>query len=177
VAHKKPVDVGHLAARLLSLKLPMGLVLDEVIIQGSDLQIGRDPFKVEMPEVGSLEVRLSEKSLADFLNQRAPGGLSGFEVKFAAGQIHVRAKASMIISLSVGAVCSLRIEDETNLIVDLVRMESIGGTGAHNLVQKQLDSINPIVRAKDFPVDVTFSSVEIGDQWLVLNGTISPRHE
>jgi hypothetical protein len=177
VAEHKSIDVGQLAARLVAVELPMGLTLDEVIIQGEGLHLEKSPFRITLPEPGSLEVRISGDSLAAFLNEKAPGGLSGFKVRLEDGQIHVEAKATMIISMTVGAVSELRIEDESKIFVDLVRVESIGGTGIHNIVQRQLDSINPVIDAKDLPVAATFNSVKIEDNWLVIRGTIAPRSE
>lgn len=175
VADQNSLDVGHIAARLLAVTLPMGLTLDEVIIQGESVHISKDPFNISLPTPGSMDVRISEASLAEFLNHKAPGGLSGFKVRFADELIHIEAKASIIISVNVGAVCRLRIEEETKLYVELVRMESIGGTGAHNLVQRQLDGINPVVDVKDLPLNATLNSVETDGSWLVLRGSVAPR--
>ncbi|HWA83365.1 MAG TPA: LmeA family phospholipid-binding protein [Fimbriimonadaceae bacterium] len=175
MADQNSLDVGHFAARLLAVTLPMGLSLDEIIIQGENVHLEKEPFQISLPEPGSMEVRISDASLAEFLNNRAPGGLSGFKVRFADGFIHVEAKASIIISVNVGAVCRLRIEDGTKLFVELVRMESIGGSGAHNLVQRQLDGINPIIDVKDLPFNAALDTVETEGAWLVLKGTISPR--
>ncbi|HVT13142.1 MAG TPA: LmeA family phospholipid-binding protein [Fimbriimonadaceae bacterium] len=175
MADQNSLDVGHLAARLLAVTLPMGLTLDEIVIQGENVHIEKDPFQISLPTPGSMEVRISDTSLAAFLDRRAPGGLSEFRVRFADGLIHVEAKASIIISVNVGAVCRLRIEDGTKLFVELVRMESIGGSGAHNLVQRQLDGINPVIDVKDLPVNAMLDSVETEGSWLVLKGSIAPR--
>jgi hypothetical protein len=177
VAEHKSIDVGQLAARLVAVALPMGLTLDEVIIQAEGLHLEKSPFSIALSTPGSLEVRLSAKSLADFLNHKAPGGLSGFKVRLEEDNIYIEAKATIIISVSVGAVCRLRIEDESRMFVDLVRVEAIGGTGAHNIVQRQLDNINPIIDGKDLPVHATFRSVHNEGDWLVIRGTIAPREE
>lgn len=175
MAEKQKLNVGHVAARLLAVTLPMGLTLDEIIIQGENLLIESEPVSFNLGTPGTLDIRISESSLGEFLNHKAPGGLSGFKVKLADGHIHVEAKASMIITINVGAVCKLRIEDGTKLYVDLVRMEAIGGTGAYNLVQRQLDNINPVLDTADLPVSAELTRVEIENQWLVLHGTIAPR--
>src|SRR5579862_7790593 len=163
---QQSLDVGHVAARVLQVGLPMGLTLDEVILEGEGLHLETHPLRVSLYQPGKLQVRIGEESLAGFLNTKAPGGLKDFRVRLLDDYIHVEAMVSMIISINVGAVCRLVIEDETKLVVELVRIESIGGSGAHNLVQKQLDSINPVLDAKDLPVDATFSSVLIEDHWL-----------
>ena len=177
MASKQTLDVGHIAARLLAVTLSMGLTLDEIIVQGEGVHLEHDPFEISLGSPGTLDIRISESSLAEFLNHKAPGGLSDFKVKLADGLIHIEAKASMIISISVGAVCKLRIEDGTKLFVDLVRMEAIGGTGAYNLVQRQLDNINPVLDTAELPVRAELATIEIENQWLVLHGTIAPRPE
>jgi hypothetical protein len=154
----------------------MGLVLDEVLIQGEAVHVDKDPFNVVLVEPGSLEVRISEAALAAFLNKKAPGGLSDFQVTMLEGYVRVEAKASIIISkVDVAAVCKLRIEEGAKLFVDLVRVEAIGGTGAHNIVQRQLDGINPVIDVDHLPVQATLTSVESDHHWLVVLGTIAPK--
>jgi hypothetical protein len=175
VPEHKSLDVGHVAARLLAVTLPMGLTLDEVIIQGESLHLESHPFSIGLPQPGTLDVRISGASLIDFLDRKAPGNLSEFKVRFEEGLIHIDAKMSMIISMNVGAVCRLRIEEGTKLFVDLVRMDAIGGTGAFNLVQKQLDALNPLIDVQDLPFDAMLESVDADGEYLVLRGTITPR--
>jgi hypothetical protein len=153
----------------------MGLTLDEVIIQGEGLHLETDPFSAALKQPGTLDVRISAQGLADFLNNRSPGGLSNFQVRIADGEIFIDAKATMIISINVGAVCKLRIENGTDLFVDLVRVEAIGGTGAHNIVQRQLDSINPVLKAQDLPINATIETVECENDWIAVHGTLSPK--
>jgi len=162
------------AARLLSVKLSMGLVLDEVLVEGEGLSLQAKPFEANLADPGSMEVRVSDRSIAAFLNDRAPGGLRDFQVRLSGGLIEVEATASLIISIGVGAVCRLAIQDQSKLSIELVRIESIGGTGAQNLVKKQLDAINPIIDARDLPVSATLESVEVDQGWIVLRGTIAP---
>ena len=169
------VDVGHIAARLLAVTLPLGLTLDEVLIQGERLHLVHHPFSVSMPDPGSLEVRVSNSSLAEFMERKAPPGLNDFAVRLEEGMIHIDLKASMLISISVTVVCKLTIENRTKLFVELVRVESIGGSGIHNIVQRQIDSLNPILNAADLPIDSNLESVEADNNWLVLKGTIAPK--
>lgn len=175
VSDGKTLDVGHLAARLIGVTLPMGLTIDEVIVQGENLHLEASPFAATLPKPASLDVRISADSLADFLEKKAPGGLKDFQIQLKGGEIFVEARATMIISINVGAVCKLRIEDGKELYVDLVRVEAIGGSGIHNIVQKQLDSINPVLKAQDLPLDATLETVECDNDWIVLHGTLAPK--
>lgn len=153
----------------------MGLTLDEILMQGEALHLESDPFTATLPQPGSLEVRVSAESLADFLEKKAPGGLKDFSVTLKEGHVFVEARATVIISINVGAVCKLRIEDESELYVDLVRVEAIGGSGAHNIVQRQLDNINPVLKTQDLPLEAKIQSVEAENDWLVVRGSIAPR--
>lgn len=151
----------------------MGLTLDEVVIMGERLSLGHDPFSIGLDKPGTMEVRVSDLSLAAFLNEKTP--IRDAKIRFDKDQIHVEGRATVVIPIGFSAVCSLRIEDDTKLYVELVRMESIGGSGAVNIVQRQLDSINPVIDLADFPLDATISSVAMEKDWLVLKGTIAPR--
>ncbi len=155
----------------------MGLVLDEIIVEGERLELGTEPLSLSMPRPGSLEVRLTEDSLARFLNEKAPAGLKEFKVRLADGVIQIEATASLIISVKIGATCRLTIENESKLVVELVRMDAIGGSGMQNIVQRQLDAINPVLDADHLPVAATFKSVEIDQQLLVVYGTVAPKTE
>lgn len=170
----KPVDVGHLAARFLSVKLPMGLNLDEVLIQGEGLRLENAPWRLHLPEPGTMEVRVGEESLAQFLDAKAPGGLRDFKIRLD-GVINVQATATVILPIGVGAVCSLRIEEASKLYVDLIRVEAIGGAGVHNLVQKQLDGINPVLDTSELPLQASLDSVAIEKGWIVVKGNLAPR--
>lgn len=161
---------------MLSVALPMGLTLDEVIIQGESLVLEKDPIGISLPQPGSIEVRVSEPTIAAFLESKSPGVLSDFKITLLEGYVRVEAKASILISkLDVAAVCQVKIEDETKLIVELIRVEAIGGTGAHNIVQRQIDNINPLLDAEKMPFALTMTSVEVEKHWLVVNGTITTR--
>jgi hypothetical protein len=48
------------------------------------------------------------------------------------------------------------------------------GAGPRQLVQKQLDSINPVIDASELPLNVTLGSVEVGGGKVLLKGRLSP---
>ena len=159
---------------MVAVALPMGLTLDEIVIQGESLHLETSPFQISLAKPGSLEARISPGSLAEFLNKKAPANVSDISVKFVDGHIQVDAKFSMIISIGITATCKIRIEDDQKLFVDLVKMDSIAGTGASNILQKQLDSMNPVIDVQDLPFIATLSTVEITAEWCQLRGTIAP---
>ena len=101
-------------------------------------------------------------------SSESPGGLKDFQVELKDGKIFVR--ASLMI-MKAHAVCTLRIENKKTLFVDLESVD-VMGVGARNLVQSQLDKINPILDTNDLPVDAELTDYEISDGRLVLHGTI-----
>jgi hypothetical protein len=154
----------------------MGLVLDEVIVQGEGVSIQKHPFSVQLDNPGTLEVRIGEKQLAAFLEKKAPGGLSDFRVKLTNDEIHVEANARIIFTVGVTAICTLRIVDGRQLFVDLARLDALGGQSTFNMVQAQLDKINPVLDVEDLPVNAVLTKVE-SNSVLTLYGLISPKAE
>ena len=170
----KRLELGSLNARLERLKLPMGLVLDRVDISGENVHLEGDPFKIELEKPGALEVVVSEKSLEAFLNEKAPGGLSGFEATLVNDKIYIQANMQMILTIRAAAVCTLRVEGGKQLFVDLESVDVLG-VGAKNLVQKQLDSLNPILDASDLPLDATITSAKVAKGEIVVRGEVEPK--
>lgn len=167
------VRVGKFGASFDRLTLPMGLVVDHVLIEGAEAAIQREPFQIQLQEPGTIEAHVGEKNLAAFLNKEAPGGLKDFEVSIRDGKLFINATAKVIFEIKAEAVCTLRIEDGTKMFVDLESVEMFG-VGAKSLVEQQLAKINPVLNAADFPMKVTLTSVEAIDGEVILRGTAEP---
>lgn len=167
------LDVAHLAARFLNVRLPMGLVLDEVLVEGEGLRLEGEPLQITLEAPGQMTVRVSAASLSAFLNEKKPGGLSGFRTEIGGGLLQIEARAPLL-PFTATAHCRLEIVEGRELHVRLERLASIGGSGAATMVQRQLDGLNPIVDLAEFPVQATLESVEGEDDWLILLGTIAP---
>lgn len=165
--------MGAFGASFDRLTLPMGLTVDHVLIQGAQAKVVSDPFKIELQEPGTIEAHLSSANLAAFLNKEAPGGLKDFSVAIRDGKLFVTATAKVIFEIKAEAVCTLRIQDGKKIFVDLESVEMFG-VGAKSLVEQQLDKINPVLDAADFPLTVTLTRVEATDNEVVLYGTASP---
>jgi len=166
--------VGDVEATFHDVALPFGLTVDLIRLTAAKAVIKRDPFSLELPNPGNLVVCVGEKNLALFLNKEAPGGLRDFSVHLHEGKVVVEATAHIIVPLRAKATCTLRIVDGTQLWVDLKNVD-VMGVGAKSLVEKQLEKINPVLDASDFPFDVKLEKVTIVDGELVLKGTASPR--
>lgn len=167
------MTVGAFGASFDRLTLPMGLIVDHVLIQGAQAKVVSDPFKIELQEPGTIEARVSASNLAAFLNKESPGGLKEFAVAIRDGKLFVGATAKVIFDIRAEAVCTLRIEEGKKLFVDLESVEMFG-VGAKSLVEQQLAKINPVLDAAEFPLTVTLSRVELVDGEVVLYGTAEP---
>jgi hypothetical protein len=164
------LDVGKVEVVLQDVALSMGLVINAITLHATNLHLEKEPFKVSAPEPGSLEALVLEDNLAAFLTKQAPGGLRDFQVQLKDGKIHVQAS---VMIMKVVAVCTLRIQDGAALYVDLESVD-VMGVGAKNMVQSQLDKINPVLNADELPIKATLTDYEISDGRLVIRGQITP---
>ena len=151
----------------------MGLTVAEIRLSISDVTVFTGPFSFASDQVGTFEAMVTEGDLAAFLESKQPAGLKKFKVKAADGKLHIDAVKSMIIDVPAKAVCTLRIEAGTQMFVDLESVE-ISGVGAKNLVQSQLDQINPVLDISEFPIKAMLQYVSTSDGAVVLKGTATP---
>lgn len=166
------VDVGTFDVSLAQVALPMGLVLSRVRIWGQDLHLEREPFVIQVSQPGRMEITVSEDQLAAFLEREAPGGLRNFRVTADGGKLTVQATARILVEITAEAVCTLRADDGTRLFVEL---ESLSVPAARNLVQNQLERVNPIVDLDDLPIGGRIQQIEISGGQVVLRGQVTPR--
>lgn len=171
--HEDKLDVGEFTAHLRNVMLPMGLRVDEVRLAGKGLHVERKPLVVTVAEPGQMEVFVGEESLAAFLDAKSPAGLRNFKVQARDGKLFVQAVKTVIVDLSATAVCSLRIEGGRLLMVDILSVD-VAGAGLKGLLTSQLDRINPILDAAEFPIDVTLDSVTADNGGVLLFGRVSP---
>lgn len=167
------ISVGQFEATFRNLKTPMGLVIDEARLACVNTVVRTDPFKVEMLEPGTIEAKIGEQALAVFLEQKAPGGMRGFEIELKDGKVYVQASITMIIPMRVSAVCTLRIEGERQVFVDLASVD-VMGVGATGLVEGHIAKINPVLDVADLPIDVRLKTIEVVDGKVVVKGEAKP---
>ncbi len=166
-------SVGSFELVAINLTLSMGLVIDRVIATGSDLVVSGPPIKVDAPQPGKLRVEISQKALSSFLDKQAPAGLRNFDVNADNGKLIVNAVKKVVLDVKATAICTLRIVDGKELWVDLQSVDVMGGS-LTNLVQSQLDSLNPVFDARELPLNATLTTVEIAGGQVVLHGTLAP---
>lgn len=151
------------------MKLPNGLVLESMGLRASGGRVGVSPFEIAALESSSWQCAITESALADFLNELKPGGLHSFEVLASDGKIAVTATARVLVEIRATALCTLMIEDNSKVHVLL---ESVSVPMAHNLVEKQLTKLNPIIDTKDFPIHVSLDDIQVQDQRIHAEGTL-----
>lgn len=165
------LDIGQFEFIARDVALPMGLTINALTLTGADVHLESDPLHLSSPTPGKLKALVFAENLASFLNSQSPGGLRDFKVELKEGRIHVQAS---IMIMKASAVCTLRIQDGEALYVDLESVDVLG-VGAKNLVQAQLDKINPVMKMSDLPIEAELTDWTIEDGKLILEGDVHPR--
>jgi hypothetical protein len=168
------VKVGAIRTHLDDVLLPIGLVLGSVDIEGEDVRVQSHPITVTMQKRAHFEAKLRASDLAAFLNEKRPEGLKNFRVHTSNGHIHVDFSKTILMDVPVKAVCKLRIHQHTQIFVEVVSID-VMGSGATNFLQSQVEKINPVLDADDFPVDATFEHISIEEGVVVVKGKMAPR--
>ena len=171
VNRKRVLEVASFDAHLRGLILPMGLRIDSVKISGDHLKCGYKPLEVEADQPGTMEVFVSDTDLASFLNAMPGLGLKNVTVEAKDGALHLKATKTVLIEMKAHVVCSLKIENRRQLFVQLESVD-IMGVGPKQLIQAQLDKINPVVDVADFPIPANLESVQIVSGGIFVKGTI-----
>ena len=170
---KHRVQVGPFSFHVENVVLPMGLTVASVDVTGEGATAIDKPFSLTLVSPGKLVAEVMEFDLASFLEAQAPGGLHEFAVSAQNGKLAVRAKKTVLVDLKVAAVASLRIKDGKQMWIDVESVD-VMGAGAKNLVQGQIDKINPVLDVADLPIPARLETVTVADGKVVLRGTASP---
>lgn len=153
----------------------MGLVVDDIQVDGQTTTIAVDPIGVRMDTPGNLVANVAALDLASFLDLKAPGGLRDFAVAIREGFVYVEATAKMIVEMRAKVTCTLRIDEGKRLFVDLQSVDVMGMGGMKGLVQGHLDQINPVLDADDLPLAVVLDEVIADHDRITLRGKAAPR--
>lgn len=167
----KTIKASAITARLENIELDMGLTVQSFEVVGGEVAVDIDPFDVFLREPGRVRAVVTEAAVAALLERQAPGGLRNFEVSIRGGLINVAAKAQVIVSIPVRAVCTLEIEEGKRLMVRLKSVDVLGG-GPQGMVEQQLAKINPVLDAADLPLNIRLVSTEVDNGQIVLHGLI-----
>jgi hypothetical protein len=162
---------GLFAWILEDVELHVGLKLNRIEVRVQGLSAAGPPVEGSLETPGTLEVLIAQSSLEEFLTKKAPGGLKEFAVSLRDGKIHVTATLRVLIDMRASAECRLEIHERERLVVVL---ESAGvlGVTAKNLIQSQIENLNPVFDVKMLPTACVLDEVSIEDGWLRVRGTI-----
>jgi DNA repair exonuclease SbcCD nuclease subunit len=170
---KGPVRLRSLNLEFRGLSLPFGLNVDEVDIKGAKAEINHDPLSLSLEEPADVVVRVKESSVQEYLERKQPGGLSDIDLKAADGLLYLKGRTRLFVEVSVSAVCRLVIKDKKSLWVQ-VKEVNVAGVGTKNLVESQIDKINPVLNAEDLPFPVTLETLTVKDGVIQIDGLASP---
>ncbi|MCC7435093.1 MAG: LmeA family phospholipid-binding protein [Methanoregulaceae archaeon] len=173
MADSANVSVGTLSATLKRVRLPMGLLVQEVVIDAADATVSSEPLNVTLADWGTITATVAADDLAAFLNNEAPGGLRDFAVVIESGSVKVSATAKVIVELRATAVCTLVIREGKQLFVQLDEVEGLAM--AKGMIQGQLEQINPVLDVGDLPFDIVLEKVVAQSQAITLHGRARPR--
>ncbi len=167
------IQADAVSIGVLRLTLPNGLRVDEVHLEAASLSAVRDPLSVELGAPAPLTAKVGERSVADFLEAKSPGNIRHFEVAIQEGKIFIKATVRMLFEVRGLIVCRLEVVEGRQIFVRFVEAQFLG-VNPKQLVQAQLDQVNPILDAKDFPVSVELVSLALEDGFVTLAGTLAP---
>lgn len=173
MSDRMSMAVGPFECVLRQVKLPMGLILDEVRLRGDGVTVLTDPFEAFARQAGDLNVVLTAASMQAFLNAEQPGGLRDIEVTLADGKVYVSATKRVLVDVRANAVCTLRVEGGKKVFVELESVDLLGA-GAKNLLQSQLDQINPVLDLDQFPIEARIDEIVVAAGAILANGKIAP---
>ncbi len=167
------LEVGEYTLHLRNVCLPMGLCVDDVKLSGRAMTLSRDPVAMRPSEEGRLRVHVTDHSLTRFLNEKSPAGLKKFHVTTHDGRLLIAAVKKVLVELKVHGVCALEIVGRKNLNVKLVSVD-VAGADIRNLIQTQLDNLNPVIDVGDLPFKAEIDDAEVGAGGITLTGRIVP---
>lgn len=147
---------------------PIGLLIDEVNLQGGPLDIDTDDLDKSRGKL-SFEAIIRNQSVAVFLEKLQPGGLTNFQVSIQPTGLHIQAVKTVIVPIPATAHAILKLDSPEEISVELVSAEALGA-GLKNMVANQIAQINPIVKSDMFPIPVRFKGVIHGDGQVTVIG-------
>ena len=107
------------------------------------------------------------------MKTKVPDNVQEISLKLEPRQIRIQASVRLILPMTATALCTLRIEANKRVFVELQSVEILGA-GVKGIVQKQLDAINPVLDVTPLPVDVSLDEIRIEEGRLVALGKLMP---
>lgn len=166
------LTVNEWNAEFRWIETPIGLIVDELTIEGLRTTIGTEPFAVESDKPATWRALIVRDALQMLLEDKAPDNLREIDVRIEPKGIIVAARAKIVFEVPVEVTCDLEIVDKREIRAKVVSV-SIGGGPAKSFVQRELDKLNPLIDSSTFPFDLRFGSVEYRSGEIVIGGTLA----
>ncbi|MFO0045935.1 MAG: hypothetical protein ACK53G_10935 [Armatimonadota bacterium] len=167
----RSISVGKIETTLTHFMSPVGLLIDEVKIQGGPVFVNSDQLHLSKGEFEFI-AKVRAKSIEVFLEELSPAGLHTFQVTVTEQGLEMNAIKTVIVPIPAKALAVLKMDSEDALSVDLISAEAMGA-GLKNLVATKLAELNPIVTADIFPVPVEFLEVRhTGGEVLIIGKAV-----
>jgi hypothetical protein len=146
--------------RLHGVRLPIGLELDEVLVDATQVSAKTDPVEVAMPTPAQVTAVVGEHRLAEYLERQAPGGLTDTQVWLDDDRVFVRGSIQLVLRVPVAISCAIHVVDGRELRVRVLSAE-VAGIQPRALVESQIQKANPILDVRDLPIPLILERVEI----------------
>jgi hypothetical protein len=167
-------EIQRWRAEFHDVQTPVGLRIERISLSGRGARIDSGPFSLSLDRPGDVEAVVHENAVKAFLEERSPGGMRDVSVAVLPNGIHVEATVRVLIDMRAKAVCGLKIVDRTKLYVELLSIEVLGAA-PKNLVQRQLDAVNPVLDVGDLPFEAEFEQIELGTGRVTVRGKLWTR--
>ncbi|MBL8060544.1 MAG: hypothetical protein JNK63_07510 [Chthonomonas sp.] len=152
------VSADSLAAFAQNVKLPMGLVLDEVEVKAAGISFDGDASLLEPAQVIA---RISPESLTTFVAAQLPPIVQRVEIGFKEGLIVARVVVKLVVEVTATARLLPEIQDKKSLTLKLVDFE--GPAIARGFLEKQIADRNPVFESASVPFPLDLDDVQVNE--------------
>lgn len=166
-------SVGPWEVTLQNLVTPVGLEISAVRLWGDGARLQTEPFAYEMDGEADVEALILAPVLEAFVRTKVPDNVQDMSLELEPGIVRIVATVKVILPVTATAICTLRLEEGTKVLVELQSVEMLGA-GVKSLVQKQLDAINPVLDVSTWPMDVHLTELRVEEGRLVATGKVKP---
>ncbi|MEP0765988.1 MAG: DUF2993 domain-containing protein [Fimbriimonadia bacterium] len=155
------LSAGQCEVRLTGVVLDNGLTLDEVVVETGDVSYEADRLTFVLPGRATISARMSAESIVSFVVENSPDAVQDLQVVLQDGTVKVSARMQGLLPLGVEAVGSLEVVQGTQIAFhpSSVRVAGMGAPDA--LVERVLESVNPLLDVSALPFPVQLQRVEV----------------
>lgn len=166
--------LGGLQLHIQRLSLPDIPVIDRIAFSGGEAKYDEPGMAIETVNRYVVTADITESDLCAFVRTKMPDRMRLRDLRVSPTGIKFTAEAVIIVPIPIRLMLRLEVVDgnELRIVADDV---NVLGAGPKNLVQSQLQQLNPLLRTSDLPVPVQFDSVEHTDAKVIIKGSVGTR--